>query len=381
VSRKNNPLSKQASLSLIAADTKFFRDFALDPHPDYFRSVAGLVLMPFLSAFANESVKYFERTDPIAGKVLQSNQDMLLWSRMRTKLTEDKYRTSAAVLENVEELIAINSGWFLKSHRGIRRPLRLIQPDVGLTFMNNEMFYTTHVAFLNLGLTKEALSNSSLNMDTIGPFLYDRAVPIGQYIELLARKLDVGAYAPAVSPVPPSPQEPDRDMKSNRLYKSMAQRVAPGQRRIGILLSWILSQINTARIIVPLIARENEITALKIRFVSLYQTALSLQKLLNEEPEASFLLPSASELIAETLKAQSVSSVLQAQGLRNDLVHYGVRKRMSQQLSTKLPLFGLVEAHTGGRSLENVSTDVDQGLERVYGMLRVLLPPNLISRN
>src|SRR5215211_3066785 len=155
VSPKHSPLSKRASLSLIAADTKFFRDFAFDPHSDSFRSVAGLALMPFLSALAYESVKYFERTDPTIGGVLQSNQDMLLWSRMRTKVTEDKYKSSAAVLENVEELIAINSGWFLERHRGILRPLRFIQPDVGLTFIDNEMIFTTHIAFLNLGLTKQ----------------------------------------------------------------------------------------------------------------------------------------------------------------------------------------------------------------------------------
>lgn len=211
MSRKNNPLSNRASLSLIAADTKFFRDFALDPHSDSFRSVAGLTLMPFLSAFAYESVKYFERTNPTAGRILQANQDMLLWSRMRTKLTEDKYKTSAAVVQNVEELIAINSGWFLEGHRGIRRPLRLIQPDVGLTFMNNEMIYTTHVAFLNLGLTKESLSDSSLNMDNIGGFLHDRMVPVGQYVQMLTRKLNVGAHTPADSPAPAPLEQRDRD--------------------------------------------------------------------------------------------------------------------------------------------------------------------------
>jgi hypothetical protein len=330
---------------LIAADAEFFRDFALDPHSDDFRAVAGLALMPFLSAFAYESVKYFERADPTAGRVLQSNRDMLLWSRMRMKLTEDKYKSSAAVLEDVEELIAINSGWFLEGHRGIRRPFRLIQPDVGLTFMNNEMIYTTHVAFLNLGLTKEALSDSSLNMNTLGPFLHDRMVNVGQYVKLLTLMLDVGAHTSAASPTPAPPRQRNRDMKLPLLYKAVAQRVAPGRLRTGILLTWMLSQINTARIIVPRIAGGNEIAALKIRFVSLYQNALSLQKLLNEESESSFMTPSASELIAHVLAEQSVINVLQAKDLRNDLVHYGVRKRMSQRLSSRLPLCGLVDTN------------------------------------
>lgn len=74
MSRKNNPLSKRASLSLIAADTKFFRDFALDPYPEDFRSAAVLALMPFLSAFAYESVRYFERTYPTAGYNVHMDQ-------------------------------------------------------------------------------------------------------------------------------------------------------------------------------------------------------------------------------------------------------------------------------------------------------------------
>ena len=107
---------------------------------------------------------------------------------------------------------------------------------------------------------------------------------------------------------------------------------------------------------------------------------MSLQKLLDEESKTSFLLPHAAELIADTLAAQPVINVLQAKDLRDDLVHYGVRKRISQHLSNKLPLFGLVEAHTG-RSLEDVGADVDRGLERVYDGLRALPPPKLAPRD
>ena len=186
-------------MALIAADTKFFRDFVLDPYPEDFRTSAILALMPYLSAFAHESANYIERTDPAVARVLQPNKDMLFWSRTRLKLTEDKYKTPTEVLENVEELIGINSGWFLEDHRGIRRPLRLIQPDVGLTFMNNEMIYTTHVAFLNLGLTKEALSDWSLTLDNLGPFLHDRSVNIGRYVKRLA-DITVTAFAISLRP-------------------------------------------------------------------------------------------------------------------------------------------------------------------------------------
>ena len=55
-------------------------------------------------------------------------------------------------------------------HRGPLGPLqRLIQPDLGLLFMEREVVRTTYVAFLNLGLTREILSGSSLSLDNLGP--------------------------------------------------------------------------------------------------------------------------------------------------------------------------------------------------------------------
>ena len=121
-------------LSLIAADAKLFRDLALDPRFASVRPIAALALMPILSAFVYESARYIRRTDAAARA--PPHKDMLLASRMRVKLTEDKYGSSAEVLENAEELSAINSGWSLEGHRGPLGPLkRLIQPDLGLLFM------------------------------------------------------------------------------------------------------------------------------------------------------------------------------------------------------------------------------------------------------
>jgi len=155
----HSDLAERVVLSLIAADAKQFHDLALDPRFEPIRPIAALALMPFLSAFVYESARYIGRTDAAVGK--PPHEDMLLASRMRVKLTEDKYRSSAEDLEKAEELSAVNSGWFLEGHRGLLGPLkRSIQPDLGLLFMEGEVVCTTHVAFLNQGLPGEALSGS-----------------------------------------------------------------------------------------------------------------------------------------------------------------------------------------------------------------------------
>lgn len=374
-----NDLAERAALSLIAADAEFFHDFAIDPSfQGPFRDISSLALMPFLSAFVYESAKYLKWTEPAAVRVREPHEEMLLTSRMRVKLLEDKYRSSAEVLENANELVAINSGWFLEDHRGALGPLkRLIQPDMGIFFINDEMICTTHVGFLNLGLTKEALSAWSLSLDNLGPYLRDRMVKVGEYVGLLLHNLKVDTHVSEHVPEEPLLAVGYRDLKSKRFYESVAHRVAPHRTSISILLTQMLSQINTARLVVPGIAEEDNVTFLKIRFVSLYQTALSLWKLLEEERDNFFLDPDAVEQIATMLNADSVRNVSENRSLRNNFIHYGVDKRTSSRLSDDPPLFSLVEAHTDGKSLSEVANDVGLGLDCVAEGLCGLLPQTL----
>ncbi len=375
MSRRGN-LAQQASLSLIAADAELFRDLALGPRFETIRGIAILALMPFLSACAYESSEYLGRKDMAAGLALRAQEGMLLASRMRAKITEDKYRTPAEVLENAGELAEINSGWFMEGHRGLLGALKKpLQPEVGVYFVGDEVVCTTHVAFWNMGITKEALSDASLSMENLGPHMHDRMAHVGRYMnDVLFGKLGIGTQASEGDPESPPPRIRHRDMKAGRLYDPIVRRVAPSRKSIGVLLPWVLSQVNTARLLVPSIAGRNEAAAFKVRFVSLYQAALSLQGLLEEERAHAFLLPDALEAIADVLDSDPVRGVLGNRLLRNDLFHYGVVNRMAPRLDPRLPLFGLVEAHANGRSFAAMTSDVELGLQRISDGLRGLLP-------
>lgn len=376
--RDRNHLADQAALSLIAADAKFFGDFMLNPRFKRIQPVTSLALMPFLSAFVYESAKYIKQTDPSAARVLEPHKELLLTSRMRVKLIEDKYRSSAEVLENINDLVAINSSWFLEGRHGLLGALkRLIQPDLGVFFMDNEIICTTHVAFLNLGLTKEALSNSSLSLNNLGPHLRDKMVNVGEYVGALLSQLSVNAQVSNQELEDPLPPIQYREMKSKRLYEAMAHQVAPGQTRISILVTQMLSQINTAHVVVPKIAETNEVAALKIGFVSLFQTASSLHKLLEEEKAESFLHPNAVEQVVAMLDADPVRSVHEKRNLRNNLIHYGVSKSALPRLSTDLPLCGLVEANANGKSFAEMASDVQLGLDCVSQGLQRMMPQAL----
>jgi hypothetical protein len=373
-------LAERAELSLIAADTKFFRNFALNPHLEPIRDMAALTLMPFLSAFVFESARYIKEEDPVAVRELQTHEALLRTSRLRLKLLDDNRKSFKEVVDNINDLATINSGWFM-GHRGILGPLkRWLQPDLGVYFIQGEVIGTTHVAFLNMGLTKEDLSASSLSLDTLGPYLRETTEDFGRYVGLLLGKLNIADNAFDSAPGEPMSPIQFRDLKSKRFYESMADRVAPGRTPVCILLTSILSQINTARAVVPSIAGRNEDAVFKIGFVSLFHAASSLRKLLDQHRENAFLHLDAVEHIGAMLDADLVRNISENRMLRNNLVHYGVGKRTAARLSPDLPLFGLVEALADGQSLEAMANDVERGLDHISYGLRSLLPQALLPQ-
>jgi hypothetical protein len=377
--REQADLAERAELALIAADARFVRDFVLGPRFEQIRGVAILALMPFISAFTYESSEYIKRKDPAMVRTLEPHRDLLRASRLRLKLLDDSRKSFDEVLDNASELAAVSSGWMTEDHRGLLGPLkRLIQPDLGIYFAQEEVFCTTHVAFLNLRLSKEALAASSLSLANLGPYLRDTSEDFGRYVALLLRKLGMSTEVSDSARGVPMPPIGFRDLKSKRLYGEMARRVAPNRVPVCLLLIALLSQVNTARLLVPTIAEHNEVAAFKVRFVSLFHAASSLQELLDQDREGPLLHPDTAGQIEAALIPDPVQNVLRNRFLRNNLVHYGVHKSTASQLSAKLPLlFGLVEALAEGRSLSTVANDVELGLNHISEMLGRFLPERL----
>lgn len=378
MSSQSVPLSRQASLSLIAADLKLFRDFFIGPHPDAFKSIGSFALMPFLSAFVYESANYIQREDLVEVQALRPHRELLRTSRMRMKLLDDNRKSVAQVLKDAADLAAVVSGWFMEDHRGILGGLkRLLQDDLGVFFMRDEVICATDIGFLNMGLTKAALSASSLSLRTLGPYLRDTTEDFGRYMGLLLRELQIDFQPSNSGHALSSRPIRFRDFKANRFYEAMAHELAPNRIPVCILLMSIMSQINTARIVVPSVMGHHPVALLKIKLVSLFHAVSSLQKLLNEDKNNPFLSAEAVGQIRTMLGTDLIRSVRKRRALRNDFVHYDVEDRIAAQLSPNLPLFGLIEAHIPGLTLSDLEHDIDLGLGLVSEGLRTLLPDSL----
>ena len=162
-------LAKSATQELIRADARFFRDFALSPDLAPIQPVAIFPLLPFLSMFVSESATYMTEEGLISVEDLRPHSAFLEASRQRAKLLDDKYRSVDAVMRDDRALTATTSRWFDEEHRGVLGPIkRLLQCDLGIYYIDGELLSTTDVAFLNIGLTKQAIATSTLSLRSLG---------------------------------------------------------------------------------------------------------------------------------------------------------------------------------------------------------------------
>lgn len=372
----NSPsnLPARIAVSLIGADVCFFRDLVLSPNLATVRSIASLALMPHLSAFVYDSCEYVRHVAPNAAAVLDSHHELLQMSRLRLKILDDDRRSFARLLTDAEELAKLKSSWFLGSHKGFLAPLKnLIQPDLGVFLWGKELVCTTHVAFLNMGISRDTLAASGITLDTLGPFMRSTTESFGRYMSFLLRELGL-RVDPSALPAVASEAVHYRDVKSKAFYEKVSRRFAPRAQGASLLLTSILSLVNAARVLVPRIAGENFIASFKARFVTLFHAASSLQHVLAQHGRAQLLQPDAARLLQDVLANRSVKLVLRSNRLRNNLVHYKVHPRTATGLSPHLPLCGLVEADARGCSLATMALEVGHGLDQMSANLRLLLP-------
>ena len=378
--RESIELADCMTRSLISADLRLFYGLAIRPDLERLRPIAILALMPFMSAFIYESASYAESTGLVSSKDLKGHEVLLRTSRLRLKLLDDSRKSFAEVLTDAGGLAAINSSWFLNSRYCIIRALkRWFQRDLGIFFIQDQVICTTHIAFLNIGLTQEALTESSLSIRTLGPYLKVTAVDFGRYVGLLSTALDVDKPKAGESLNELTSRIRYRDLKSDRFYASMSDRVAPDNMTLCILVTMILSQVNTARSLAPLVADDNQTALFKVRFLSAFHAISSLQQLLNEDRRKRILDPELADRIRELLGTDSVRRIRKSNNLRNTLMHYRIEEPVTSRLSDPGTLASLVELCVPSESLATISVRIEQILDHMAVELGGLLPDGLIA--
>jgi len=148
-----------------------------------------------------------------------------------------------------------------------------------------------------------------LSQQTLGPYLRDITEDFGRYMSILLQGLGIGVHAAYTPLTAPLPTIQFCDLKSKRFYETIVRQIGPRRSSVGLLLTSILSQVNTARVLIPRITEGNEAAAFKIRFVSLFHAISSLQKLLGQHHKGPLLHTAAEEQIRAILGEASIRTI------------------------------------------------------------------------
>ncbi len=120
---------------------------------------------------------------------------------------------------------------------------------------------------------------------------------------------------------------PYYDLHSEPFYERIAKTRGQEQTAVFILLLAAISQVNAARVLVPKVSNDNGLAALKVRFLSLYHSAHTLNKLSNLSQKSDLMYPQALDRIREALGNRSVRRIRKMKDLRNNLIHYEIGVR------------------------------------------------------
>lgn len=364
-------LTKRASLALIREDTVFFRDFGQSGGHGAFWPIAHLAVLPFLATYIYESGRYLSKE--FGSNVSSADETgQLERSRMRIKLTRDRFRSASDVLEELEKLTTLNREWFYEEHSGVLGGLkRAIQPDLGLFFLGKSLVTTTHVALFNMGISLPQVREASLSLANLGIHLKQWSTDLGHHVRMLLDSFELDSRPDS----PPKFWDPAieyADMKSERLYRRTTRLIAPNNPHLAILTFWIISVVNAARLIVPVVSESHPVTSVKIRFLSAFQVVEVLNAVCRDN--SVDLTGSARRTIHGLLGEAPIRDLMTWRQLRNTFVHYGVPDSFADQLVEGDRLYGLVEALTKGEPLNSVQKTVDLTLESLSGQLETLIP-------
>ena len=308
-------------------------------------------------------------------EALRPHEVLLQASRQRVKLLDDKHRSIDGIMHDARSLTTTTNRWYYEDHQGMLGPIkRLLQRDLGIAYIDGELLSTTDVAYLNMGLTEQTMANSGLSLRNLGAFIHSTAIDLGRYIRKVLVTLGLDVDSPVQACPRAIPKIVLRDVKSQRYYRSIADEIAPGHQEVSLILTSILSFANMARHIIPIVAGDNSVAAFKMRFLSLYQVTVALEKLLEEDRRTLLFDPQAAGRIRGLGAEESLREISANRSLRNNLVHYRINDT-SLRLRAGLPLSGLVEACCSGDSLLDVDAITRSGLDKVTQLLGDLVSP------
>lgn len=357
-------------ISLIRSDANFYLEFI----PQFVKQESAAILIfglsPYISLFTVESYSYLQSSFPnYAQEIILKHEQIIRSSRMRMKFLDDTNNRVNGVFGLLDEISQFYEDWFINSHTGYLSSLkRYLQPDMGIFAFDGHIIGSTHTGFFFTGLGQENLTqNGQETEEIIGKLLFSINQEIGAYLA------SINTY-PEFIPVKTNsfvyPIKDDKlgykDVKSIEFFSSVFNKNSNTSINFSLLL--FLSTINFFRYILSRILGQSPDILFKLKFITLYHLASSLQKLQDYCYTKNLLTEESKEYFKLILKDKELKKIKQKE-LRNILVHYKLEKIPNSLIYSGFNLQNLVEYFFAGSSFDEIDQKINNQITRISDIL------------
>lgn len=368
----NISTTRSVELELIRHDVSFYLDVMSNLAHKQSIGVLIFGLVPYLSLFTVETYKYLQSVYPSYARTLsQKHRDIINASRTRTKLFDDTEKHVDGVLELLKWIMKFNEEWHINEHKGFLAPLkRALQDDLGIFFYDGHIIGSTHIGLFNMGYEEKHLPATSLEISKILPPLsYSIGEGLGSYLGQLS---SFPEFKPSSFGVNFSYNIKDeklkyRDQKAEKYFEAVFNSNKTVDLNFSLFL--FLATLNFLRYIFNNIVMDSPITLFKLKFITLYHTASSLEKLKKYFYHKEHLSARSKAYFEKVLRDEDLEYLKRQKKFRNILVHYKIEEILENSLDSNLTLYGLVEHYFDGRTYDEIIRTLDEQIERISSIL------------
>ncbi len=196
---------------------------------------------------------------------------------------------------------------------------KLLQPDIGIYFLDEDPIYMTIVGFSVTGRVKtEIESLAEDDFENIPEQTKSFGIAIGEYFAAIEDLMSLyGISRNHVSPItiPSDLNITHNDFHSEKLYKRIASQASLKEKNISPILFFILTQVNIAYTLLPRILLPDSNLLIRIQFLTAYHAISSLLKI-QDDIDFEF---------ANLLSYENIlTTIPNIKKVRNVLAHYGL---------------------------------------------------------
>ncbi len=359
-------------LELIKTDVGFYVDLmSLLSRKSSSIFIFGLI--PYLSLFTIETYQYLRKFfPPYAYSLSNTNGAIIESSRMRIKFFDDSEKRVTGILELLRWVFEFSTEWHVNRHKGFLGPiLRALQDDLGIFTYDGHIIGSTHTGLLNLGYEKADLPSTSEEISiTLGPSSTSVAYELGSYLKQLSQYPE---FAPSDSDKKNFTYNLQDEKlghisaKSPKIFASIFD--GNGVQEINLSLLHFLVTINFLYYVLGRIPVGSSETLFKLKFITLYHLASSLEKLQQFCYPQNLLTQKSNQYFHAILQDDDLTLIKRQSKFRNILTHYGIIGVSNKDLIPSARLYGLVEYFFEGRTYTEIDEKLDGQIARISMLL------------